>query len=98
MPFPASPPFALPAYALTPVIPGSASTYTAFIDGRQVNVIAGSMHVENQIGQRSTGGCSVWGPLGVTWQYGTHFTLYDEVGEVAYNGYIVKDKAYKSGS
>lgn len=95
---PPRPPFPIPAYGTTPHVPGVTSTYTAYVDGRLVNVIAGSMHVENQIGQRSTGGCSVWTPLGTVWNYGTHFTLYDDQGELAYNGYIVKDKAYKSGS
>jgi hypothetical protein len=72
--------------------------YTAKINGSLVNVIAGTLNVQNQIGQRSTGGLRVWSALGVNWQYGTQIQVYDEIGALAYNGFVVKDKITKRGA
>lgn len=91
------PAFPLPFTPGAGSVPSAASTYTAYIDGVAVNVKAGSLNVVNQIGQRSTGSIAVWTALGIRWQYGTRVTLYDDAGNLAYAGYIAKDKAYKAG-
>lgn len=74
------------------------SPYTAKIGGSLVTVIAGSLNVENQIGQRSTGSMSVQSALGQVWQYGTQVQVFDETNTLVYSGYVDKDKAYKSGA
>jgi len=73
----------------------TAGAYTAKIAGSLVNVVAGSLNIVNQIGQRSQGGLTVWSALGVTWQYGTQIQVYDDTNALAYAGYITKDKAYR---
>jgi hypothetical protein len=72
--------------------------YTAKIGGVSVNVLAGQLNVQNQIGQRSTGSIGVWSALGTVWQSGTHVQVYDELSALAYEGFTLKDKATKSGS
>lgn len=74
------------------------SPYTAKIGGSAVNVIAGSLNVQNQIGQRSTGSIGVWSALGMTWTYGTQVQVYDDTGALVYSGYVSKDKITKSGA
>lgn len=69
------------------------AAFTATIGGSPVNVIAGTLRVDNQIGQRSTGQIGVWSALGTTWQYGTRVIVTDDQGSVVYSGYVVKDKA-----
>lgn len=73
------------------------ANYTAKVGGSLVNVVAGSLHVENQIGQRSTGGLQVWGALGVRYQYGTQVQVFDDTGALVYSGYTTKDKKTKKG-
>lgn len=73
------------------------TNYTAKIGGSLVNVIAGTMNVQNQIGQRSTGSLTVWSSLGTYWQYGTSVQVYDETGALAFSGFVDKDKAKKAG-
>lgn len=67
--------------------------FTAKIGGASVNVVAGSLHVQNQIGQRSQGSFQVWSNLGVYWQYGTQVQVYDESATLVYAGYTTKDTA-----
>lgn len=71
--------------------------YTVKIGGALVNVVAGSLNVINQIGQRSTGSIRVWGPLGTVYQYGTAVQIFDETGARVYSGFTVKDRASKPG-
>ena len=91
-------PLALPAVPMRPYAPASAGAYTVVIGGKPVNVIAGTLNVQNQIGQRSTGTISVWTPLGVYWSYGTQIQVYNTSGALVYAGFTAKDKLYKSGS
>jgi hypothetical protein len=74
------------------------SPYTAKINGSLVNVIGGSLNVQNEIGQRSTGGIKVWSALGVSYSYGTQVQVYNETAALVYSGYVNKDKATKSGA
>jgi hypothetical protein len=74
------------------------SAYIAKINGSAVNVMAGSLDVTNEIGQRSIGSLSVWSNLGVFWQYGTQVQIFDETNALVYSGYVSKDKASKSGA
>jgi hypothetical protein len=71
--------------------------YTAVIGGTPVNVVAGSLHIENQIGQRSQGSMTVWSGLNTAWLYGTRVLIYNDQGALAYTGYTSKDKASKPG-
>ena len=73
------------------------SNYTATIGGSLVNVVAGSLHIEQNLGARSTGGMQVWSALGTVWQYGTQCQVYDETNALVYNGFVVKDTARKAG-
>lgn len=91
----AHPPFALP-FAPGPVFVPGASAYTAVINGSPANVKIGSLNVTNQIGQRSTGSVSTWGALGVRYQYGTQIQIIDDLGALAFSGFISKDHAYKA--
>lgn len=70
--------------------------YTALVAGSPVNLVAGSLSVQRQIGQRSTGSVQVWGPLGQKWQYGTQIQILDDVGATAFNGYISLDHAERA--
>jgi hypothetical protein len=72
-----------------------ATNYTVKIAGQTVTAIAGTLSVQNQIGQRSTGSLSVWSALGTYWSYGTQIQIYDETDALVYNGFISKDKATK---
>lgn len=72
-----------------------AATYTLKIADQTVNAVAGTLDLQNQIGQRSTGSVTVWTALGVTWSYGTQIKVYDETGALSYAGYVTKDKAYR---
>lgn len=60
-----------------------------------LSLTPGSLNVENQIGQRSTGSMHVTGPLGLVWQYGTQVAVYNTSGTLVYSGYVHKDKATK---
>lgn len=71
------------------------ANYTAKIGGSLVNVVAGQLHVENQIGQRSTGGMQIWTNLGVVYQYGTQVQVFDETNALVYAGFTTKDKIRK---
>ena len=71
--------------------------YTAQIGGVGVAVVAGSLSIDNQIGQRSTGGMAVRSAVGVRWTYGTQVAIYDDLGAVAFSGFVSKDKAAKPG-
>lgn len=73
----------------------TSTNYTATIGGVLVNVVAGGLHVETQIGQRSTGSLKVWSALGTVWQYGTQVRVYDETNALVYAGYTTKDTARK---
>ena len=77
----------------SPVVPTPVATYQALIGGTLVNVVAGSISIQNQIGQRSQGSISVWGPLGVSWQYGTQAIILDTSGTIVYAGYVARDRA-----
>src|SRR5690242_4890581 len=79
----------------SPVIGSLPANYSAFVGGAAVNLVAGTLNVTNQVGQRAQGSVTVWTALGITWQYGTQFLLYDETGTTVYAGYVVKDKAYR---
>ena len=70
--------------------------YTMKIGGSIVNVEQGTLDVINQIGQRSTGTVTVWGPLGTVYQYGTAVSVYDPSSNLVFAGYTSKDKATKS--
>lgn len=72
------------------------TTYTAKIGGALVNVLAGTLSVTSEIGQRSQGSIGVWSALGVYWQYGTQVQVYDATGALAFAGYTTKDEATKS--
>lgn len=77
-----------------------AALYSVKINGAFLTVptsgaVAGTLNIENQIGQRSTGSLTVWTPLGVSYAYGTQIQVYDEHSALAYAGYVTKDKAYK---
>lgn len=74
------------------------TTRYAQIGGTTVNVIAGSLSVQNQIGQRSTGSIAVWTSLGTFWQYGTQVQVYDDSETKVYAGYTTKDKVTKAGA
>lgn len=78
-------------------MPVATGPYTAKIAGTPVNIVAGTLDADNQIGQRSTGSLSVWGPLGTVWQYGTAIAVYDDLGALTYSGFISKDNASKPG-
>jgi hypothetical protein len=77
---------------------GPQAGYNVYIGGQPVNVIAGTMHAENTIGQRSTGGVRVWSNLGTFWSYGTQVQVYDGIGNLVYAGFTTKDKLTKSGA
>lgn len=66
--------------------------YTAKVNGSLVNVIAGTLNVENQIGQRAQGSMGVWTNPGTFWQYGTQVQVYDDTSALAYSGFVTKDK------
>lgn len=74
------------------------SPYTCKIGGSAVTLIAGTMSVDNQIGQRSTGSIGVFGPLGTVYQYGTSVQVYDPNNNLVYSGYVNQDEATKSGA
>jgi hypothetical protein len=67
----------------------------ATVDGLPVSVLAGTLQAQQQIGQRGTGSAEVWSPLGVLWSYGTAVNIVDGSGNLAFTGYISKDKATK---
>lgn len=71
------------------------NTYTVKIGGSTVNVYAGGMSVQNQLGQRSTGTLAVWANSGVYWQYGTAVQVYDERDTLLFSGFTSKDKLSK---
>jgi hypothetical protein len=71
------------------------TNYTMKIGGQFVNVYGGSLDVQNQIGQRSTGQVMVWTAPGVHWRKGTQVLLYDPNNVLAFSGYVSKDKATK---
>jgi hypothetical protein len=71
--------------------------YTVKIGGTSVTVLAGSLNVQQQIGQRSTGSIRIWSALGVVYQYGTQVQVYNDAGALAFSGYTTKDKARKPG-
>ncbi|HET8905475.1 MAG TPA: hypothetical protein VFN11_00780 [Ktedonobacterales bacterium] len=89
-------PSPLPKILITPVVPTPTNTYTALVGGSYVNVLAGSVNIQQQIGQRSTGSLKVYSALGVTWQYGTQCLIYDETGALVYGGYVSRDSAYRA--
>ena len=79
---------------VAPVVSNKA--FTGYVGGTQVNVMAGTLNVTNQIGQRSTGGIGVWGPLGTLWQYGTQVQVYDSTSALVYSGFVHRDKASRA--
>lgn len=74
------------------------SPYTCKIGGSFVSLIAGTLNVDNQIGQRSTGSIGVRSALGTVWQYGTSVQVFDPNNNLVYSGYVNKDTATKSGA
>jgi hypothetical protein len=72
-----------------------AVAYTIQIAGVAVDALAGSLNIQGQIGQRSTGSVTVKSALGVTYAYGTQISVSDETSALAYAGYITKDRAYR---
>ena len=75
---------------------GVVANYTVTIGGATVNVQGGNLDITNQIGQRSVAHVTTWGPLGVTYQYGTQALVYDETSALVYRGYVQKDKATRA--
>jgi hypothetical protein len=84
--------------SLLPPTSGASGSYSARIGGTLVSVIAGSVSIDQQIGQRSTGSIQVWTALGNYWSYGTQVLLYDGDGVLVFAGYVSGDKATKSGA
>jgi hypothetical protein len=74
------------------------SPYTATVGGSSVNIVAGSINIKQEIGQRSTGSVQVWSSLGTYWAYGTQVLIYDETSVLVYAGYVSRDRATKSGA
>lgn len=70
--------------------------YATLIAGKLVSAKAGTLNVQNQIGQRSTGALQVKSALGTYWLYGTQIQVFNASGGLAYAGYISKDKASKA--
>ncbi len=87
------------AGALAPWVVGGVvlnpNSLTCYIGGTIYQVVARTLDVVNQIGQRSTGRMTVWSPLGTVWNYGTQVKIYLANGTLVYSGYVDKDKAYK---
>src|SRR5579872_7371064 len=75
-----------------------ATNYSVKIAGSLVNAMAGSLNVQNQIGQRSTGSLQVWSNLGVSWQRGTSVRVFDLSNALVFSGFTTKDKVVKVGS
>jgi hypothetical protein len=69
--------------------------YTVKLAGVTVTAIGGTLDIQNQIGQRSTGSVTVESALGVSYPYGTEVQVYDETSALVYSGFVTKDKAYK---
>ncbi|HET9109681.1 MAG TPA: hypothetical protein VFN78_02535 [Ktedonobacterales bacterium] len=73
-------------------MPVATSAYTIKIGGVSVTAEAGTLDLQMQIGQRSTGSVTVKTALGVTYAYGAQIAVYDSLGALVYSGYITQDK------
>lgn len=71
--------------------PSGAPTYSVLLGGVAVNVIAGTLDLTNQIGQRSQGRVSCWSAAGVSYDYGTSVSVVDQLGNTVYTGFVVED-------
>jgi hypothetical protein len=73
-------------------------SYTININGSAANVVAGSMHVVNMIGQRSQATFDVFDTTGGTFYLqGSHVEVYDETSALVYAGFVERDRIIKPG-
>jgi hypothetical protein len=73
-------------------------SYTININGVAANVMAGSMHLVNMIGQRSQATFQVWDATGaVFYGQGSHVEIYDETAALVYAGFVERDRITKPG-
>jgi hypothetical protein len=76
----------------------TAISYTININGVAANVVAGSMHVVNMIGQRSQATFEVFDSTGaVFYGQGSHVEIYDETAALVYAGFVERDRITKPG-
>lgn len=73
----------------------TSSAYTITIGGVSTEPEAGTLDLQMQIGQRSTGSVTVKSALGVTYPYGTRVLVYDASSNLIYAGYVTTDKMYR---
>lgn len=77
--------------------PTGAPTYSLLLGGVAVNLIAGSLDLTNQLGQRSQGRASVWSGPGLVYDYGTAVSVVDNLGNTVYTGFVVEDQMTLGG-
>jgi len=85
-------------HAKLPYLPIYWNAWIARIGGIRYGIQAGTMNIQQAIGQRGTGSMEVWTAPGIYWTYGTQCQIYDVSGNLAYSGYVSKDKITKSGA
>ncbi len=74
------------------------STYLVKVAGTAANVEAGSLTIDNTIGQRSTCTFTAWDTTGlISWNQGTQVQVYDLNNTLIYGGFIEADKVIKPG-
>lgn len=71
--------------------------YTVKVAGAAVNVEAGTLDVNNEIGQRSQCTFTAWTPTGTHWDQGTRVEVYDDDGTLRYSGFVDTSKTTKPG-
>jgi hypothetical protein len=75
-----------------------ASNYQIYVGGSLINVVAGTLDINNTIGQRSTCTFDAWDSTGtITWNQGTEVLVYDASGHVKFGGFVENDKIVKPG-
>lgn len=72
-------------------------SYTVKVGGVAVVVEAGTLDIKNEIGQRSQCTFTAKTATGVNWPYGTQLQAYNDVGALAYAGFVDTDQATKPG-
>lgn len=74
------------------------ATYIVKVGGVTAHVIAGTLNVNNTIGQRSTCTFTAWDATGlISWGQGTRVQVYDLNNTLVYGGFLEQDKITKPG-
>lgn len=71
--------------------------YAVTIGGAQVSVLAGTLDLTNEIGQRSTARFTCRSAAGVRYDQGTAVSISDGAGTLIYAGFVDTDQATKPG-